>query len=46
VLHLEFDTGFDYVDPALAYFVYSWQAEQASCAKLLNFLPFGKTTPL
>jgi ABC-type transport system substrate-binding protein/endonuclease/exonuclease/phosphatase family metal-dependent hydrolase len=37
VLRIDFDTDVDYVDPGLAYFSVSWQIEQATCAKLLNF---------
>jgi ABC-type oligopeptide transport system substrate-binding subunit len=30
-------TDVDYVDPALAYFFWSWQLEFATCAKLFNY---------
>ena len=33
----ELDTDIDYVDPALAYYVISWQIEQATCARLVNY---------
>jgi peptide/nickel transport system substrate-binding protein len=32
----ELDSDIDYVDPALAYYVISWQIEYATCAKLVN----------
>ena len=35
-LRIEFDTNIDYVDPALAYYVVSWQLENATCAKLVR----------
>jgi YVTN family beta-propeller protein len=31
------ESGFDFTDPALAYFGTSWQLEYATCAKLLNY---------
>jgi peptide/nickel transport system substrate-binding protein len=37
VFAYELDTDIDYVDPALAYYTISWQIEQATCAKLLNY---------
>jgi peptide/nickel transport system substrate-binding protein len=37
VLAIDLDTDIDYVDPALAYYTFSWQIEQATCAKLLNY---------
>ena len=33
----QLDTDIDYVDPALAYYVISWQIEHATCARLLNY---------
>ena len=36
-LRIELDTNIDYVDPALAYYVYSWQLENATCAKLVRY---------
>jgi ABC-type transport system substrate-binding protein len=33
----DLDTDIDYVDPALAYYLPSWQIEQATCARLVNF---------
>ena len=35
-LRIEYDTNIDYVDPALAYYVPTWQLEQATCAKLVR----------
>ncbi len=35
-LRIDLDTDIDYVDPALAYYLPTWQIEQATCAKLLN----------
>lgn len=31
------DTDIDYVDPALAYYVPTWQIEYATCANLMNY---------
>jgi ABC-type transport system substrate-binding protein len=31
------DTDIDYVDPALAYYLPTWQIEQATCARLVNY---------
>jgi ABC-type transport system substrate-binding protein len=39
VFHWLLDTDIDYVDPALAYYVISWQIEQATCARLVNYPP-------
>jgi peptide/nickel transport system substrate-binding protein len=36
-LRYDLDTDIDYVDPALAYYVPTWQLEYATCAKLLNY---------
>jgi ABC-type transport system substrate-binding protein len=33
----QLDTDIDYVDPALAYYVISWQIERATCARLLDY---------
>ena len=35
--HFNIASGFDFTDPALAYFLASWQLEYATCAKLLNY---------
>jgi ABC-type transport system substrate-binding protein len=35
------DNDIDYVDPALAYYVISWQIEQATCARLVNYPPLA-----
>ena len=40
-LRVDMDTDIDYVDPALAYYVPTWQIEQATCAKLLNYPDSG-----
>ena len=32
-----YDTDIDYVDPALAYYMPTWQLEHATCAKLLRY---------
>jgi ABC-type transport system substrate-binding protein len=37
VLRWQLDTDIDYVDPALAYYVISWQIEHATCARLVNY---------
>jgi ABC-type oligopeptide transport system substrate-binding subunit len=37
VFHWQLDTDIDYVDPALAYYLISWQIEQATCARLVNY---------
>jgi ABC-type transport system substrate-binding protein len=37
----QLDTDIDYVDPALAYYVISWQIEQATCARLVNYPDAG-----
>jgi ABC-type transport system substrate-binding protein len=37
VLKIERATDVDYVDPALAFFVPTWQIEYATCAKLVNY---------
>ena len=34
-LRYDLDTDIDYVDPALAYYIPSWQLEYATCAKLV-----------
>src|SRR5262245_63124007 len=34
-------TDVDFVDPALAYFLPTWQIEYATCAKLLNYPDAG-----
>jgi ABC-type transport system substrate-binding protein len=39
VFRWQLDTDVDYVDPALAYYVISWQIEQATCARLVNYPP-------
>jgi peptide/nickel transport system substrate-binding protein len=36
-LRVNLATDTDYVDPALGYYVISWQMEYATCAKLLNY---------
>jgi ABC-type oligopeptide transport system substrate-binding subunit len=36
-LRINLVTDTDYVDPALAYYVVSWEMEYATCAKLLNY---------
>ncbi len=36
VLKVALSVDIDYVDPALAYYVPSWQIEYATCAKLMN----------
>jgi ABC-type transport system substrate-binding protein len=33
----QLDNDIDYIDPALAYYVISWQIEQATCARLVNY---------
>ena len=37
VFRWQLDTDIDYVDPALAYYVISWQIEHATCAHLLSY---------
>jgi len=37
VFRWDLNTDIDYVDPALAYYVISWQIEHATCAKLVNY---------
>jgi ABC-type transport system substrate-binding protein len=37
VFRWQLDTDIDYVDPALAYYVISWQLERATCARLVNY---------
>jgi peptide/nickel transport system substrate-binding protein len=37
VLTIDFVTGLDFVDPALGFFNPTWQAEQATCALLVNY---------
>jgi hypothetical protein len=37
IFRWQLDTDIDYVDPALAYYVISWQLERATCARLLNY---------
>ena len=37
ILNVDQATSLDYVDPALAFFLPSWQAEQATCARLVNY---------
>jgi Bacterial extracellular solute-binding proteins, family 5 Middle len=37
----QLDNDIDYVDPALAYYVISWQIEHATCARLLNYPDAG-----
>jgi peptide/nickel transport system substrate-binding protein len=41
ILRIELNTPLDWVDPALAYFLPSWQAEQATCARLVNYPDVG-----
>jgi peptide/nickel transport system substrate-binding protein len=40
--HLSAPGGFDSIDPALAWYVVTWQVEYATCAMLLNY-PEGST---
>jgi ABC-type transport system substrate-binding protein len=37
VFRWQLDTDIDYVDPALAYYVISWQIERATCARLVDY---------
>jgi ABC-type transport system substrate-binding protein len=37
VLQFDVSVDVDYVDPALAFFVQTWQIEYATCARLVNF---------
>src|SRR5512142_975281 len=36
-LNYDLDTDVDFTDPALAYYVPSWEIEYATCLKLLNY---------
>jgi len=37
VFRIDLDTDIDYVDPALAYYFVSWQAENATCDRLVHY---------
>ena len=45
VLHVAYRSDFDFIDPALAYYTHSWNAEYATCVKLVNVDDRGGIVP-